>query len=74
MGKRVAPEFFFWLLHIGIFVVWIPAIFAAQRLVGNVSRKDFWKVVLIGSPDWMRYMVYGFGGLESSKSSTDYLI
>jgi hypothetical protein len=32
----------------------------AQRLVGNVNRKDLWKVVLKGSPDWMRYMVYVF--------------
>jgi len=62
VGKRVAPEPFFWLLHVGIFVVWFPAIFVAQRLVGNVNRKDLWKVVLRGSPDWMRYMVYGFGG------------
>jgi hypothetical protein len=43
-------------------VVWLPAILVAQRLVGNVNRKDLWKVVLKGSPDWMRYMVYGFGG------------
>jgi hypothetical protein len=62
MGKRVAPEPFCWLLHVGIFVVWFPAIFVAQRLVGNVNRKDLWKVVLKNSPDWMRYMVYGFGG------------
>lgn len=62
MGKRVAPESYFWMLHIGIFVVWFPAVFVAQRLVGNVNRNDVWKVVLKGSPDWMRYMVYGFFG------------
>jgi hypothetical protein len=62
MGKRVAPEACFFMLHIGIFVVWIPAILVAQRLVGNVNRRDLWKVVLKDSPDWMRYMVYGFGG------------
>ena len=62
MGRRVAPEAFFWILHVGIFVVWFPAIFVAQRLVGNVNRKDLWKVVLKDSPDWMRYMVYGFFG------------
>lgn len=60
MGR--APSSFFWVLHVGIFVVWFPAIFVAQRLVGNVNRKDFWKVVLKGVPDWMRYMVYGFLG------------
>jgi hypothetical protein len=50
----------FWIFHVGIFVVWFPAILVAQRLVGSTKRKDFWKAVLKGSPDWMRYMVYGF--------------
>lgn len=36
--------------------------FVAVKRVGNTSRKDFWKVVLRGSPEWMRYMVYGFLG------------
>ena len=62
MGRRVAPAAFFWGLHIGIFVVWFPAIFVAKQLVGNVNRKDLWKVVLKGTPDWVRYMVYGFFG------------
>ena len=62
MGRRVAPEAFFFILHVGIFVVWIPAVLVAQRLVGNLNRKDFWKVILKGAPDWMRFMVYGFLG------------
>jgi hypothetical protein len=62
MGRRVARAEYFWILHVGIFVVWFPAVFIAQRRVGNVNRKDFWKVVLKGSPEWMRYMVYGFFG------------
>lgn len=62
MGRRVAPDAFFWILHVGIFVVWFPAVFVAKQRVGNLSRKDFWKVVLQGSPDWMRYIVYGFLG------------
>jgi hypothetical protein len=62
MGQRVAPESFFWILHIGIFVVWLPAVLAAQRLVGNMNRKDFWKIVLSNSPDWVRYVIYAFAG------------
>ena len=62
MGQRVAPEAFFWILHIGIFIVWFPSVLISQKLVGNVNRKDFWKLVLKDSPDWMRYMVYGFLG------------
>jgi hypothetical protein len=60
-GQRVVPESFFWMLHVGIFIVWIPAVLIAQRLVGNTSRRDFWKVILKDSPVWLRYMVYGFG-------------
>jgi len=60
MGKRVAPEAFFWMLHIGIFVVWIPAVLISQRLVGSVNRKDFWKVALKGLPTWVRYVMYAF--------------
>lgn len=62
MGRRVAPESFFWGLHVGIFVVWFPAIFAAQKRAGSINRRDFWRVVLKGSPEWMRYMVYAFLG------------
>jgi len=53
---------FAFVLHIGIFVVWIPAVFAANRLVRNVPRKDFWKAALRGCPDWMKYMTYAFVG------------
>jgi hypothetical protein len=62
MGRRVAPEAFLWMLSVGIFIVWLPTVLVAQRLVGSTNRKDFWKVILKGSPDWMRYMVYGFLG------------
>ena len=56
MGRGVPSTF--WVLHVGIFVVWFPAVLVAQRLVGNTNRKDFWKVVLKGAPDWVRYMMY----------------
>jgi hypothetical protein len=50
----------FILLHVGIFVVWFPAVLVAQKRVTGTARKDYWKAVLRGAPDWMRYMVYGF--------------
>jgi hypothetical protein len=56
MGRTVSSAF--WVLHVGIFVVWFPSVLVAQRRVDNTSRKDFWTVVLKGAPDWMRYMVY----------------
>jgi hypothetical protein len=42
--------------------VWLPAVFVAETLAGNLHRKDFWKVVLKNSPGWMRSVVYGFFG------------
>ena len=53
-----------WGLHIGIFVVWSPAVFIAQRMVGNVNRRDLWKVALRGAPDWMKYLMYGLFGYD----------
>jgi hypothetical protein len=62
MGRRVVPEAFFGILGGGIFIVWFPALLTARSMVQNVSHKYFWKVALKGSPEWMRYMVYGFFG------------
>ena len=59
LAGRTVPSAF-WVLHVGIFVVWFPAVLVAGRIAGNTSRKDLWKVVLKGAPDWMRYMIYGF--------------
>lgn len=49
-------------LHFGIFVVWLPTVLAGNRLTRNVRRKDAWKVMLRGCPDWMKYMTFGFFG------------
>jgi hypothetical protein len=51
-----------WLLHIGIFVVWLPTVLVASRLSAEFKQKDMWKATLRGCPAWMRYMVYGFFG------------
>ena len=50
----------FWLLHVGIFVVWFPAVFVGQRRSGKKAGGDFWKVVSAGAPAWMRYVFYMF--------------
>jgi hypothetical protein len=51
-----------WMLHIGIFVVWIPAILVMNRITNDVPRKDIWKAALRGCPPWMTYMTYAFFG------------
>lgn len=62
MGRRVVPESFFFFLHAGAIIMFFPTILVSRQRVGSSRRKDFWKLVLQGSPDWMRYMVYGFFG------------
>jgi hypothetical protein len=63
MGRSPASlTALFWMLHTGIFVVWLPTVLMARPLVGNINRKDLWKIVLKDSPGWMRYLVYGFFG------------
>ncbi len=49
-------------LHVGIFVVWFPAVMVAQRRVGAPQGKNFWKRALKGSPAWMLYVLYAFFG------------
>jgi hypothetical protein len=58
MGNKMTPMF--WGLHVGIFVVWPPAMFVARKRLGTTRRIDFWKAALQGAPDWMRYMTYAF--------------
>jgi hypothetical protein len=60
-GRKVAPEPFFWTLHVGIFVVWLPAVTVANRRVGTF-RRNYWTRVLRDSPSWLKYMVYFFFG------------
>jgi hypothetical protein len=60
VGQRVAPQALFFALHIGAIAIWFPTVFVAQKRIGSTNRKDFWKLALRGSPDWMRYVVYGF--------------
>jgi hypothetical protein len=51
-----------WYLHIGIFIVWIPAVIVCQKLVKDFPQKDYWKAALRACPTWMRNMAYFFFG------------
>lgn len=51
-----------WALHMGIFVVCLPAALVSRRLTRDFKRKDFRKAALRGCPQWMRWMTYGFLG------------
>jgi len=47
-------------LHIGLFVVALPAVLASRRMTSGLPRQDFWREALRGCPPWTRYVVYGF--------------
>ena len=38
----------------GIFVVWLPAMFSAEKFTEGYPDKDAWKALLRGCPRWMR--------------------
>ena len=54
----------FWVLHIGVFVVWLPAVFVFMQAGRGRPTSYFgfglerWKGALAGCPDWMRYFLY----------------
>lgn len=47
-----------WGLHGGIFVVWLPTVWIANRMARHGRRSDFWKLALSGCPNWARYFLY----------------
>lgn len=47
-----------WLLHVGIFVVWIPAVVLSRRLTREAKTKGSWQVIYAGCPTWMKTVLY----------------
>lgn len=60
LGRRVAPEEYFWGLHLGIFVVFFPAVLSLNGNHEGIGRKGDWKVMLRFAPPWMFYIVNVF--------------
>jgi hypothetical protein len=44
-------------LHIGVFVVWIPAVIVSIRVMRRIRGRKFWHIVLENCPFWMRTIV-----------------
>ncbi len=51
-----------WCLHIGVFVVWLPAIIVMNSLTKDFKNKDLWKAALRACPKWMKNLTYFFFG------------
>ena len=47
-----------WILHIGIFVVWLPTIFVISKKGQDFKQMDFWRAAFRACPKWMIYMTY----------------
>ena len=50
-----------WLLHVGVFAVWLPAVLVAQRR--GVKQAELWKATFRGCPVWVRngsYVVFAY--------------
>lgn len=45
-------------LHLGLFIVWFPAVMVSARNARFGMQRDFWKIALAGCPPWMRYGLY----------------
>jgi len=66
-GKAIPSAFPVMDLHIGIFVVWFPAVLVVGKMTGSANRKDLWKIALSGCPLWMRrtvYVLFGYTALN----------
>ncbi len=50
--QRVFPPV--WILHILIFVIWIPVVVSSRRIRTEDNRRDFWKIASRHAPGWMK--------------------
>ena len=58
LGLPVPGGNLVWSLHVGIFVVWFPAVLIGSRINRGRPGSELWKNVLSGAPTWMRYAGY----------------
>jgi hypothetical protein len=58
LGLPLPGDKLVWSLHVGIFVVWLPAVLVATRANRGRPQSEFWKNVLSGCPPWMRNAGY----------------
>jgi hypothetical protein len=61
-GVEILSNEYFFLLHGGIVVVWLPAVLVARRVTRQVPQAEFWNAALGGCPTWMRKAFYALFG------------
>jgi hypothetical protein len=65
-----------WLLHIGIFVVWVPTIFLLRNTYRKTGGKGFWSATVRNAPPWMQalcifFLIYTVFNFTQSISALD---
>jgi len=53
-GKILPGGGLVWMLHVGIFLVWFPAILSNKRKFKTLKRRVEWETMLAVCPVWMR--------------------
>jgi len=56
-GRQVAPSEYFWILHMGIFVVFFPAVLVSQKQAKKWRINRSWRDMFPGAPRWVNTMV-----------------
>ena len=65
-----------WLLHIGIFVVWIPTVFLLRKIFKKAGREGFFRMAFRNAPHWMQalcifFFIYAFFNFTITLFSLD---
>jgi hypothetical protein len=63
----IAPQSYVWCLHVGVFVVWFPALLAIRKKTGRMRGAVSWDEMLHGCPGWIAYGVkalFGYAALN----------
>lgn len=66
-GQPVPGGKLVWVLHAGIFVVWVPAVLVLRRPKVQAGSDNSWKSAFAGCPAWMRgglYFLFGYAMLN----------
>jgi len=57
LGRKVAPSEYFWMLHMGIFVVWLPAVLVQSKQSGSWKTRTSMREMAPGAPKWLNAVV-----------------
>jgi len=57
LGKPCPGGGLVWLLHLGVFAVWVPTLILSRRKLRDVSPKRQMEAILADCPAWMRWTI-----------------